>query len=353
MDLHRLRILAISDLCITESMYREAFGELTGRGAGLKVIDWRVRDLNDLRAKVDKTEREGAEAVSPPEGLEEYAAGADILVTHLSPVPARVIAGASSLQLIGCARSAWENVAAAAANARNIPILYCPHSKVSTAADFAIGMLLMEGRGMARSHQQMSQGIWDTTFSFFGNSMSLTGNTVGLVGFGNIARAVAQRLKGFEVTTLVYDPFQPANTVRAQGCEPVSLDELLSRSDFVLMMARVSEESRGMIGRRELGLMKPTAYFVNTARGGLVDYAALREALAQGKIAGAALDVFDVEPIPPGDPLLKMENVSLSPHVAGVSREGYRRSAQDLARDITAFLDRNKPRFVANPQTLK
>ena len=188
-------------------------------------------------------------------------------------------------------------------------------------------MILSECRGLARAHCHMVQGTWDTTFAFFGNSMSLTGNTVGLIGFGNIGRAVAQRLKGFEVDTLVYDPFQPDDAIRAQGHTPVTLDELLARSDFVVMMARMSEDTKGMIGGRELGLMKPTAYFVNTARGGLVDYGALRDALARRQIAGAALDVFDVEPIDPADPLLKLDNVSLTPHVAGVSREGYRRSA--------------------------
>lgn len=353
MDLSWLKILVISDLCITESMYREALAALTGRGAKLDVIEWKVRDLNDLRAQVDKTEREGAEAVPPPPELESSVSGVDILVTHLSPVPERVIAGAAKLRLIGCARSGWENVAATAATARNIPILYCPLSKVSTAADAAIGMILTECRGLARAHCQMAQGIWDTTFAFFGNSMSLTGNTVGLIGFGNIGRAVAQRLRGFEVETLVYDPFQPAETIRGQGCTPVALDDLLARSDFVVMMARMSEDTMNLIGRRELELMKPAAYFVNTARGGLVDYRALRDVLASGRIAGAALDVFDVEPIDPEDPLLKLDNVSLTPHVAGVSREGYRRSAQDVVQDIATLLAGGKPRYVVNPQTLR
>lgn len=353
MDLRWLKILAISDLCITESMYRETFAALTARGAKLDVIEWRVRDLNDLRAKVDKTEREGAESVPPPPELESSVSGVDVLVMHLSPVPERVIAGAAGLKLIGCARSGWENVAATAATARNIPILYCPLSKVSTAADAAIGMILSECRGLARAHCQLVQGIWDTTFAFFGNSMSLTGNTVGLVGFGNIGKAVAQRLRGFEADILVYDPFQPPEAIRDLGCTPVGLDELLARSDFVVMMARMSEDTRGMIGRREFELMKPDAYFVNTARGGLVDYGALREVLAQRRIAGAALDVFDVEPIAPDDPLLKLDNVSLSPHVAGVSREGYRRSAQDVAQDIATLLAGGTPRFVVNPQTLR
>ena len=353
MDLRWLKILAISDLCITEEMYRQAFSGLTGRGAELKVIEWKVRDLNDLRAQVDKTEREGAEAVPAPPELESSISGVDILVTHLSPVPERVIAGAAKLKLIGCARSGWENVAEPAATARNIPILYCPLSKVSTAADAAIGMILTECRGLARAHCQMVQGIWDTTFAFFGNSMSLTGNTVGLIGFGNIGKAVAQRLKGFEVETLVYDPFQPAAAIREQGCTPVTLDELLARSDFVVMMARLSKDTTNLIGRSELDLMKPTAYFVNTARGGLVDYGALRDALARRQIAGAALDVFDVEPIDPEDPLLKLDNVSLTPHVAGVSREGYRRSAQDVAQDIATLLAGGRPRFVVNPQTLR
>lgn len=352
MPLSDLTILAVSDLCITEAMYREAFAELIGRGARLRVVEWPLQDLNDLRVQVGRMEGEGSEALPIPPALERAAPDCDVLVTHLCPLPQRLVANASRLKVIGCARSGVENVAVLTATARKIPIVFCPLSKVATAADAAIGMILTECRGLARAHHQMMQGQWDASFAFFGASMSLTGNTIGLIGFGNIGKAVAKRLQGFEVELLVHDPFQPAGIIREYGGEAVTLDELLVRSDFVLLLARLSEASRGLIGRRELELMKESAYFINTARAGLVDYAALREVLAQRRIAGAALDVFDVEPIAASDPLLKLDNVSLTPHVAGVSREGYRRSARDAAQDIARVLAGERPRFVVNPEVL-
>ncbi len=344
-DVH---ILAISDLCITEAIYREAFAEITARGAKLNVIDWPLQDLNNLRVQVARLEKEGSEALPVPPEMEEAALASDVIVTHLCPVPQRLITRASRLRAIGCARGGVENVAVQAATDRGIPVIHCPLSKVATAADAAIGMILTECRGLARAHRQMAQGQWDASFAFFGASMSLTGNTVGLIGFGNIGQAVARRLQGFEVELLVHDPYQPAAVIQDYGGIAVTLDELLARSDFVVLLARLSEASRGMIGRRELQVMKQNAYFINTARAGLVDYEALREALAQRRIAGAALDVFDAEPLAPDDPLLKLDNVTLTPHVAGVSCEGYRRSAFDAAHDIRRLLEGERPRFVVN-----
>lgn len=349
MPLSDIHILAISDLCITEAMYRQAFAAMIDGWATLNVIDWPLQDLNNLRVQVARLETEGAEALPIPPEMEEAALASDVIVTHLCPLPQRLIARAPRLRAIGCARGGVENVAVQAATDRGIPVLHCPLSKVATAADAAIGMILTECRGLARAHHQMVQGQWDAGFAFFGASMSLTGNTVGLIGFGNIGQAVARRLHGFEVELLVHDPYQPAAVIQEVGGSAVTLDELLARSDFVVLLARLSEASRGMIGGRELQLMKQNAYFINTARAGLVDYGALRDVLTQRRIAGAALDVFDAEPLAPDDPLLKLDNVTLTPHVAGVSREGYRRSAIDAAHDIRRLLEGGRPRFVVNP----
>jgi D-3-phosphoglycerate dehydrogenase len=348
-----VRILALSDLCITEAMYRESFQGLMAAGARLHVLEWKLSGLPDLREKVIRTEREGPEAVPGPPDLAEKSASADVILTHICPVPRAIIVGAAQLQLIGCARSGLENVDMHAAEERGIAVLHCPISKISTAADATIGMMLAECRGLARAHRQMMAGKWDATFAFFGNSIGLSGKKVGLVGFGNIARAVARRLKGFEVHLMVHDPYQPDGVIREHGGVPVTLPQLLADADFVVVLARLQDDTCGLIGMKELRLMKKSAFFINTARAGLVDYAALRQVLQEGSIGGAALDVFDHEPLGSDDILLKLNNVTLTPHVAGVSRAGYSQSAQDLAEDIKRFFETRAPRFIANPEVLR
>jgi D-3-phosphoglycerate dehydrogenase len=347
-----LKILAISDLCITDGFYQDAFVGFVERGCTMEITEWKLEDLNDLRSKVIRIEREGPESVPCPANLATGAADADVLVTHICPIPRKVIGSAKRLKAIGCARSAFENVDLRAATERGIPLLYCPMSKISTAADAAIGMILAECRGLARAHCKMIQGLWDASYAFFRHSIGLEGNKVGLIGFGNIGKAVAERLNGFHVHLLVHDPYQSDESIAQYGGTRVSLRHLLAESDFVVLMARLDEKSKNLIGEKELRMMKRTAYFINTARAGLVDYGALRKILVEKAIAGAALDVFDVEPLEKNDPLLLLDNVTLTPHAAGVTREGYQRSARDMAQEIRRFIEGQAPRFIANPEVL-
>jgi D-3-phosphoglycerate dehydrogenase len=349
----RIKILALSDLCITEAIYREAFQSQVAEGAQLQFVEWKLRDLQDLREKVIRTEREGPEAETYPPQAEDGAAEAEVLVTHLCPVPRRLIAAAGRLRAIGCARSGVENVDVRAASERRVPVLHCPTSKIATAADATVAMMLAECRGLARAHHRMMQGQWDARFAFFGNSIGLSGRKVGLIGFGNIGQAVARRLGGFDVELLVHDPYQPESAVRQYGGEPVSLSRLLESADFIVVLARLDESTKNLIGFKELAMMKDKAFFINTARAGLVDYAALRQVLKEKRIAGAALDVFDIEPLRPDDPLLNLDNVTLTPHVAGVSRAGYMQSARDIAEDIRRLYESRSPRFIVNPEVLQ
>jgi len=152
---------------------------------------------------------------------------------------------------------------------------------------------------------------------------------------------------------LVYDPYVSKSVVEEIGGEKVALQDLLRNSDFVTLHCRLTEETRNIIGARELSLMKPTAYLINTARGGLIDKGALIEALKNHRIAGAALDVYETEPIEPDDELIKLENVTLTSHISGYSKEVVYRSAMMVASDIRRYLNGEKPKHVFNPSVLK
>ena len=182
--------------------------------------------------------------------------------------------------------------------------------------------------------------------------VDLLGKTVFVVGFGRTGTRVAKRCLAMEMTVIVYDPYLPAETIRAAGCEPVSdLDAALPRADFVTIHCPRSAETIGMFGAARLQRMKKTAYLVNTARGGIVDEGALHAALTAGTIAGAGIDVFDPEPPPPDHPLLQLANLVTSPHMAGLTRESIDRMAVQAACNVLSVFD-GKPirENVVNPE---
>jgi D-3-phosphoglycerate dehydrogenase / 2-oxoglutarate reductase len=168
----------------------------------------------------------------------------------------------------------------------------------------------------------------------------LFGKTVLIVGFGRIGTRTAKRCLAMEMTVLIYDPYKPAADIKAAGCEPVTdLDAALPRADFVSIHCPKNPETVGMFNAARIKLMKPTAYLVNTARGGIVDEKALHQALVSKTLAGAGLDVFEQEPPPADNPLLRLGNVITAPHVAGVTREAVDRMSEQTARNILSALD--------------
>ena len=176
--------------------------------------------------------------------------------------------------------------------------------------------------------------------------------TKGFIGFGAIGARVKHPLNGFDMNFLVYDPYLPAEIAEKEGVKLCSLDEVLAGSDFVSVHCAVTPQTTGMIGAEEFKKMKPTAYFINTSRSGLVDEKALWQALKDHKIMGAALDVYDREPPGKDYPLVTLDNVTLSPHMAGGSRDAFTQSPGMLAREMLSFPEDKTSRFLVNPDVL-
>ena len=214
-------------------------------------------------------------------------------------------------------------------------------------AEHAIMLMVGIYRRLHLQVMSMSRGKWygDIPERFWSETHELTGRRVGIVGGGHIGRQVARRLQGWECELVYSDVVEmPADAAKELGIPRVSLDELLTTSDVVSLHVPLNNRTRGMIGDRELGLMKPTAVLINTCRGGVVDEAALVRALRAGKIAGAGLDVLEEEPTPADNPLLHMDNVMVTPHLAGMSQEASRKSQ--------AFALANAARVVAGEKPL-
>jgi len=216
-------------------------------------------------------------------------------------------------------------------------------------AEHALGLMLALAKKIALSDKVMRRGGDIDRYNFIGGD--LRGKTVGLVGLGHIGRRTAELCRGlFGMTVLAFDPYLSAEEVTARGGQKVGLDELLARSDFVSVHCPRNAETLGMFERTRLRQMKRSAYFINTARGGIHDEDALAEALSEGWIAGAGLDVFLQEPVPPDHKLLAFENVLANPHIAGMTTEAMHDMAASAAEQWIAVLNGQMPARLANPE---
>ena len=216
-------------------------------------------------------------------------------------------------------------------------------------AEHALGLMLSLTKKIALSERAMKRTANLDRRIYVGNN--LRNKTIGIVGIGHIGRRVAQLCGAlFDNTVLAYDPYLTAEQIAARGATKVELDELLRRSDFVTVHCPRSSETFGMFGAAQFAAMKPTAYFINTARGGIHDEAALEQALRAGRIAGAGLDVFLQEPPDPSHPLLNMDNVIASPHIAGVTAETMKEMCEATALQWLTIFDGGVPPRLVNPE---
>jgi D-3-phosphoglycerate dehydrogenase len=347
-----MKAIIVGDNWISSELMLSRCLPLAEAGYEIQCFDWLAADRNEMARRNLNIEMNGPEAEPGPDGLAQAARDGDILLTHFCPIGRAVVEAGSRLRAIGVARGGWENIAVEAATRRGVAVVHIVGRNANAVAEHTVGLILCEMRNMARSHCALQSGRWINRQIDPLSCFELAGKTLGLVGFGAIGQLVARRLAGFEVRTLAYDPFVPDVDVRAGGAELVMLDDLLRQSDVVSIHARLTPETEGLIGQRELALLKPTAYLVNTARAGLVDEKALVEALRERRIAGAALDVYWREPLPPDDPLLGLDNVTLTTHLAGTTLDALHNSIDLVTCGVLEYLERGSTAWVINPEAL-
>jgi D-3-phosphoglycerate dehydrogenase len=232
----------------------------------------------------------------------------------------------------------YDAVDVPALSRRKIPLMVAGTANSPSVAEQALFMMLTLAKRAVEMHSIVKDGKWAARLGML--PYDLFGKTVLIIGFGRIGTRTAKRCLAMEMNVLVYDPYKTGAEIKAGGCESVSdLDAALPRADFVSIHCPKTPETVGMFNAQRLQRMKPTAYLINTARGGIVDEKALYEALSSGKLAGAGLDVFEHEPPPSGHSLFELPNVIMAPHVAGVTREAVDRMSVQTARNILSALD--------------
>jgi len=346
-----MKILCIGDVMIPGEQFRQACAEINLKSKEVLVSDWET-DWDKLQNRRLVIEKQGPEAEPVLPQILSADKEAEMLLVLFAPVSAAAMDALPRLRLVGAARAGLENVDLKAATKRGIIVHNIMGRNAHAVSDFAIGLLFAEARNIARAHHAIKSGTWQKTFPNSDVIPEITGKTLGIIGFGYIGQLVARKLSGYEMKVLVYDPFVPDAVLAQTGAVRVSKEELFSRADFISIHARLTDENKGMIGRAEIALMKPTAILINTGRAGLVDEDALYEALKEKRIAGAAMDVFWTEPLPDGSRWRELDNVTITTHIAGTTADALKNSPYLLTRDINALVTGGEPRFIANREVL-
>lgn len=327
------------------------------------IVDALTPNLGDDTEFVTHTSRWPAEAwnlgdevqesAGDEDEIAELARDVDLMVTHLAPVTERVLDAAGRLRMVATPRGGPTNVNVAAATRHGVLVVNLPGRNARAVAEFTIGALIAGQRNIARSHASMQRGEWTgNLYRYAETGPELAGRTVGLVGLGQIGARVADLLRAFGVRLLGCDPYVDPDVAAERGVELTGLGELLDQSDIVSLHARLTDETRHMINTETLARMRPGAYLVNTARGELVEEAALIQALRSGHLSGAALDTYAHEPPPPDHPLLTMPQVLAVSHLAGASTDVAERATRRIAVEVGRFVRGEPPRHCLNASAL-
>jgi len=304
-----------------------------------------------VQEPVDYLKAHGCEVELIPQGkklseaeLLECASEVDAMIVAFENISERVIQTATNLKVVAKHGAGVDNIDMAAATKRGIVVTSAPGANSDAVADLTIGLFLALARQIPFADSSVKAGEWPRIIgSGFNNK------TLGIVGTGQIGKKVARRAAGFDMEVLVYDVFEDTDFSTDTGATYLPLEEVLSKSDFISIHVPLTDKTRHLIGARELGLMKKSAYLVNVARGGIVDEDALLEVLNQKQICGAASDVFLQEPAK-GNPLLEVENLIATPHMGMYTREALIDTGMICVRNIVDTLEGRRPQYLNNPE---
>jgi phosphoglycerate dehydrogenase-like enzyme len=309
-----------------------------------------------LHAALDRLRAVGCEIVFNPQGRilteAELAAALQGVVATIAgtePYTERVLAAAPQLKVVARSGVGYDAIDVAAATRHGVAIAMGFGANHNAVADFAFSLMAALASRLLPYHALVAEGRWQRSAH-----RPLWQATAGIIGLGRIGQALARRCRGFEMRVLAHEVLPDDGFAQQHGVELVDLETLFAAADFVSVHAPHTSETDKIVSREQLALMKPTAFLVNTARGGLVDEAALAEALREGRIAGAGLDVFAVEPLPPDSPLRGLPNVVLTPHCAGSNVDAIAAMAERVVENVLALLQGRDPGadYVLNPEVI-
>jgi len=315
---------------------------------GQKIHEDSIKLLKDNAVEVIISPSPDAEVVK------KYIKDADGIIVRTSTKLSReTIFAANKLKVIGRTGVGVDNVDIEAASEKNIPVCNTPEANTQTVAEHTVSFILALAKGLRIVDRAVREGNWKIRHDYI--TIDISKKTLGLVGFGKIGKATAKKCyDAFSMNIIAYDPFLPENVEVDFHYKLLDrLEEIFEQSDFVSLHMPHTKENHHLINKNLLLKMKNKAYLINTSRGGMVDEQALAEIISEGRIAGAALDVFEDEPPEKDNPLLGLEEVILSPHSAALTKESSRRMAMHAAEGVLDVLEGRKPKWVYNRNKIK
>jgi D-3-phosphoglycerate dehydrogenase len=335
------KLLCIGDHFILSSLMREKLGALAEK---FDVSEAQTPfPLEPFRDIAEVREASGSE-----DQMIAALRGVSICIAHHAPLTRRVMEHCKDLELFIVCRGGPVNVNVDAATEHGITVAYTPARNAAATAEHTVAMMLAAIRSIPSADAAMRAGGWPGDYTWQSAGFELETATVGLVGYGAIGRIVARILRAFGSRVLVYDPF--AKIDPKEGVEQVSLNALLDQADVVSLHARETPESRGMMGAEQFKRLKKGSVVINCARGSLMDYEALADALESGHLFAAAADVFPTEPLPADSRLLRLKNFIVTPHIAGGTRQAAEKAATIAAQELNLYLSGQPLRYCANPK---
>jgi D-3-phosphoglycerate dehydrogenase len=297
---------------------------------------------------LEQTERlqvDDRAGISAPELVSVIGGYDALIVRSRTKVTAEILEAGDRLKVVGRAGVGVDNIDVDAARRRGIRVLNAQSGNVISAAEHTLALMLALVRHIPQADASLRRGEWERS-RFRG--IELHGKTLGLLGAGRIGSEVARRAAAFGMQVVVYDPYLSVERAREVGAELTTLADLLERADLITVHVPLTDETRGLIGAEAIAAMKPTAYLINAARGGVVDEMALAAALESGKLAGAALDVFEEEPVRADHPLLSLENVVAVPHLGAATKEAQANSGLEICKAVRDALIASDTRSAVN-----
>lgn len=334
-----MKIVVVGDNAVRTETLADAAKQLDFEKKEIVPLTWGEYDSASFRTRAHNLELHGPEAEEPPQELYEEIENADCLIVHFCPVSKKLIGKAKQLKLIMTCRGGTEHVDLGAATAAGIPVMHIIRNAEAT-SDFTLGLILAETRNIARSHADMMKGQWVKSYPNQEFTKALYEMTLGVVGVGNIGRLVAAKASALGMRVIGYDAYVSEEDLRRRGLniEMKSKEEVFREADVVSLHLKVTPETTNSIGKKELDLMKKEAYLINASRAAVLVKEDLLDTLAGHRIAGAALDVYWEEPLAPDDPLLSLDNVTLTPHNAGSVKSALGNSPYLAVRVINQYL---------------
>ena len=353
---NKQNVLVVGDVFVSCETMADAVRQSSIPVGQMHTVFWGEHSVESFSQKQVNIEKNGPDAEPYPAEIDACIQDVHVLMTHFAPIPGHLIEKAKNLRCILTCRGGLEHIDVQAASARNIPVINVIRN-AEPVADFTLGLILALTRNIATAHTKLIAGEWSKSYPNYEYTTTLSNLTIGLAGLGNVGLEIAKRLKALGVKTLGFDEYVTQERLEKNGLGDLvrvdRLEDLFKTADVISLHLRLTEETRGMIDRRYFSLMKPSSYFINTSRGGLVKQADLIETLRAHRIAGAALDVFEKEPVTRETGFVGLDNIIVTPHIAGDTVSAVPKSPYLLMREFDSMCRTDNPERMVNFKNIR